>query len=160
MLDGRTVSDSIVSILSTVPGVGHVYPRERWATNWDDMFTLFKDVPTGTLRAFQVIRRAVTSDSVSESIGVVSRWRHSFSVSGILSHSDKNDSDKIFQNLIDSVLEKLVPVNDSRLVIISPNIYIEKPPSISSISLIQFGDVLVHLSEIDLEIIESQQECI
>ncbi len=136
----------IKTLLETVPGIGKVHDFERWTTDWNAFLNYFKD-SHNRINGW-VITRSETSERL-QSPEAVNVSAHTFVIKGYYGLQDSLESEKIFQDLIESV-RSVLRVN-STLNGTCRRIY---PPSVNILANRPYAGILMHQCEIHLKVEE------
>jgi hypothetical protein len=96
-----TIQDEIKNILEGVSGIGMVHDYERWADTWEKLLELFRD-SNKKINGWTFTRR--TTKRQRTTLGETEK-AHIFVLQGIYSLNDADGSEKVFQNIIENVVE-------------------------------------------------------
>ena len=94
-----TILAEIDSILSSVTDIGQVHSRPRGLKSIEEFMNKFK--AKNQIRGWWIQRQKTPEEKIDE-LGK-NRRNYSFTIRGIMSFSDENNTDSIFQNLIESI---------------------------------------------------------
>jgi len=143
----KAIREEIKSILLTVPDVGKVYDYIPYTADWQRFIANFKH--NGRINGWTITRRE-TSESVTSVTGVNSRT-HFMMLQGYRSLDESIQSEKIYQDLVDSVCAALrdkYNLNGKALKV--------DPPQVLVVEHKMFGSVLCHYAEIQLNVTERE----
>lgn len=142
----------IKNILSKVRGVGKIYDYERWATTWEELINLFRD-SKNNINVWMITRRKTNKYILAQ--GGEDTRIHLFIIKGIMGLNDKRGTEKIFQDLIEDIVEKFDSydtLNNSAWSI-CPVSGVGKLTSGIQVEVVEprmFGSVLCHFCELHL----------
>jgi len=147
------ISAAIKDILETVEGIGKVLSTHRYTRQPESFREFFTSlVPSGSaqVNAWLISRVRVPIETKGLPIREM-RWRHQFVINGYTSLRDADGSEAAFQQLVDRVIDALLP--HKRLNV--PD-YVEyaNEPQCTQINHDWFGPVLCHHCVISLEVLQ------
>ncbi len=155
MADYSTWRDAIAAQVELVADAGRVHPRMRHSSNWPTYFQRFMATIDGVqqIRGWWVERqqRRVSEAEITDTMGSMGsgaiNWAHTFIVVGVMSFNDERDTDAIFGDLVDDVIDSLA------LMVRAPGDYFPGawnmiPPRLRVQEMRMFGDTLCHYCEI------------
>lgn len=137
--------DGTVARVQLVPNVGLVYARPRFAGDWSTYLNLFKTTVQDVeqIRAWTVSRDEVAVEPARYGADTET---YQFIVRGFMSFHDEEDTDGIFNDLIDEVIHSLNGRKDLDSAAVVD--YAVGPASLRLNELRSFGAVLCHYCEI------------
>ena len=149
MSDAR-IRPLIVAVLAAVPAIGQLHAYERAALDWNVFLAFFKATIAGVpqIRGWEVSRKSC--GEALEELGAGqgnTDQRHGYVIRGYLGVSDKDNTEKIFNDLIDAIAAAF---RNTRLADDLSHEYI----SAAIIEPRFFGSVLCHYTELTLTITE------
>jgi hypothetical protein len=140
--------DALITLVSSVPQVGNVYPHYKYSSNWDNFLNQFVWIDTHGNKIvlgwwFSIppvsTGRFSTFDEPTDA--------YDWTLRGIMTVSDKNDSESDFMNLIYLVRQTLrtsMTLGLGGEVVVPGTVTCE----ISIADLRMFGSVLTHYTEL------------
>ncbi len=140
-----TVRAQIKTILETISTVKNIYDYQRYVKDWatyKTRFTTDRKVNTWEITRSAFERNVMGSDATERVI-------HEFLIRGFYAVDDSEGSDKVFQDIVESVgqvFRDKPDLNDIAEVIIYP--------ITATIRIDMFGGVLCHVVEITLNVQE------
>jgi len=136
--------NGLTDLLYAVPGVGRTHNRLRYAADWKTFLDRFSASVTGDrqVRGWWVERER--REDAYHSFGKMN-MRHIFVVRGVLSFSDTADTDSVFGDVVDAVMDALGGATIAGAWEVGP-------PTLRINDLRQFGSVLCHYAEIELPV--------
>jgi len=130
----------VAAILGAVPGIGRVHDYVRGLTTDQDFRDACIDEQTKTLLAWMITRE----DTGSEQDGVHStRDKHRIVIRGYMGVSDKVESEKAFQALIETIRATFKQKRD-----LNGKVYWCEPVNLRGPVMGMFRGVLVHYCEL------------
>jgi hypothetical protein len=143
------VRDAVVARVNTVTGIGAVHSYQRFTNNWTDFLTIFAQTISGN---FQVRGWFLTRDRITSVMSAYdkSTKTHHWKLRGIMGVFDSDNTEEIFQNLVDQVLTAIEVLDDAGQSSVVK--YSIGPVSAPIIEGRVFGDVLCHYCEIDFTV--------
>jgi hypothetical protein len=141
--------------LDAVTGVGPVHGYARWAVNWDNFLSMFSE--SGKINGWTISRQSATMHRTAYS---EVQKAHIFVLSGLYGLDDANNSEAVFNGLLDAVQTafKGDPTLGGSAVTINPEVGPMAGLYGLQIELIEnrlFGSVLCHFAECRLCAIET-----
>lgn len=141
-----TVRDAVQAVVASVPNIGQVHGRERFADNWPRFLDLFKSTiaTVDQIRGWMVTRERILQEVAESAFG---KWvhHHDFVIRGVMSFADADDTETTFQTLVDAVVAKLE--SDSSLSG-TAIVWGQEPVEVRAIDIRMFGSVMCHVAEI------------
>lgn len=149
-MSDATIRPLIVAVLATVPDIGRLYAHERAAADWSVFLTFFKVAIAGVpqIRGWEVSRKSC--GEALEELGAGqgnTDQRHGYVIRGYLGVSDKDNTEKIFNDLIDAIADAF---RNTRLADDLSHDYIRA----TIIESRFFSSVLCHYTELSLTVTE------
>lgn len=148
----------IVDILKDVYGVekNNVYDYDRWAPTWDKFLEFFK-TSDNKLQGWMVTRRRSPKFILAQ--GGHDTKTHLFIIKGIMGLADSDGTEKIFQDLIEDIVNKFDDYDTLNGIAFTSSPVIGAPRLISGIQVEivekrKFGTVLCHYCELFLYVQE------
>lgn len=138
----------IKTILGSVSGIGKVHDFERWTIDWKKFLEFFK-TEDNKINGWTITRS--TSREENQAMGTNIRT-HQIVITGYYGLKDSIESEKTFQDLIESVCDALRSNND-----LNGSCLRSEPPQITRVYPRPFGGVLVHVCNILLSVDEYLQ---
>jgi len=140
------IRTQIKTLLETVPGIGKVHDFERWTTDWNAFLNYFKD-SNNRINGW-VITRSETGERL-QSPEAVNVSTHTFVIKGYYGLKDSLESEKIFQDLIESV-RSVLRVNST----LNGTCRRTYPPSVTILANRPYAGILMHQCEIQFKVEE------
>ena len=134
------------AILETVAGIGVVHDYARLAVDWAKFLELYKDPATEKILGWDISRES--SPATKYIIGGASPnaradRSHVFLIRGYAGLQDSTGSEKTFQDLVDAVLDKFLP-----LATLNGAALAADPMVLTLVGERMFGSALCHYCEI------------
>lgn len=150
MGDYTTITTYVKTQLETVADIGAVHAYERLAANWDEFLSRYRTTVGGTaqVRGWFITREAVRPLGTAP-FGSVHR-QHVIVVRGVLGVDDSANTETIFQELIDLVLDKLDAIKDAGAASVIDYSFGDSEARIIEPRV--YGGVLCHYCEISLPV--------
>ena len=140
----------IVAIIASVANIGKVYAYERWAADWGAFIALFKTTISGVpqIRGWEVSRkgRAESLETLGGGMAATD-VRQIYVIRGYLGLSDKDNTEKTFNDLIDAIAAAFAAAQLGGHI---THDYIQ----VEKIEPRLFGSILCHYAELTLTITE------
>jgi len=135
------IRGSIVTVLSSVPGIGTVHAYERWAADWTAYLSFFK-TEENKINGWTVSRRKTESDR--DTMPTLNR-RHRFIMRGYYGLKDSAATEHTFQALVEAVQDAF---EDQYLL--NGTVINSGPVQVQVFENRMFGNVLCHYAELEL----------
>ncbi len=143
------IRTEIKNILNTVTDVGVIHDYERWTTDWNTLLSMFKPAGKDYIRGWMITRQAAQEGVSTQGVGGDNQRIHRFVIKGIGSLKDDQATEKTFQDLVESVCQKLRE---------NPNLNNtaeeSDPPQVLTVEVRMFSQILCHYAEIELKVTE------
>lgn len=138
------------TILSTVPDIGVVHDYERWSADWAKFLEQFKDPATGKIRGW-----TITRERSPEVFGAGSSYErgHVMVLRGYMGLHDVEASEKVFQDLIETVCDTFRP----KTTLNGKVQQVEAPLQVDVVEARMLGSVLCHYCELRQTVTEAVQ---
>lgn len=140
------IRTQIKTLLESVPGIGKVHDFERWTTNWNTFLNYFKDsnnrINGWVITRSETVERLQSPEAANISI-------HIFRIKGYYGLKDSLESEKVFQDLIESIRSVLrvhPTLNGTCLRVF--------PPAVRVFSFQRRSGIMMHQCEIQLRVEE------
>ena len=153
------IRSQIKNILEDVHGIGVVYDHEKWASTWDKFINFFRN-GENLINGWMITRRRTQKFILAQG-GEDTRVHH-FIIKGIMGLNDARDTEIIFQDLIEDIVERFdrydtlnntcwscCPVNGPARLTSGIQVNVVEPR--------MFGSVLCHYAELFLYVQEIQR---
>jgi len=138
-----TIRTKIKTVLSGVTGIGKVYNRERYASQWADFISLFKTSANKIDGWVMQMRDADEEEGTSRT-----NYRtYAFVLRHFYGFDDANSSQITFEDFNETVCNTFRALPDLDGVVV-----MSEPPKVTISELRMFGSVLCHYCEILLEV--------
>ena len=138
------VVEEIQTRLSSVSNIGTIHQFRRWTRSEEEFRTRFKDGANSRLAGWEITRIGVAD---LQDTNITNTVVHSFQLRGYLALSDTQESELIFQQIIDDIGAQFRP-QDS----LSDTCELTRPVQFIRIDHIMFGGVLCHYAEAIIEV--------
>jgi hypothetical protein len=132
-------------ILQSVPGIGVVHEYSRMTADWAKFIEMFQD-PSGNILGWEITRESTgpTRKTISGlSPNAIADRPHMMLIRGYRGLRDASASEKAFQDLIDAILDKFLPLRTLNGAALDSEEMIA-----SVITERLFGGVLCHYAEL------------
>jgi hypothetical protein len=126
--------------IAVIPAIGVVHNRLRYKVKWDDYLADFAAQVLGKRRVNGWWLERERREDVYMTFGKLDQ-QHTFIGRGIMGFSDKDDTDGLFGDQVDDVMDALSGLQVT-------NVWELSPPLLRVQDIRQFGSVLCHYAEI------------
>jgi len=150
--DFSDIASALRTAMLTISGIGVVHAYQRWSNTWSDYLDLVDaTVPADEVKFWMIRRERVSSEP--DEMGGVQRT-HAMVVAGAMALDDSANTYATFQDYIESVIETLGSKKDLGLAAVID--YGVGPCSARTIAEEMVGDVLCHVTEIEVPVVTSE----
>lgn len=144
------IANRIAALISPIENVGHVYTFRRYVSFEDKFLDLFEHEATDSIRAWQITRIG-RNDLQTGSRGT-NTIEHEFIIEGYLTLSDERESEIIFQELVDTIIDAFRPQTNLTTVV-----ELHRPAIAEEIGYRFFGNFFCHYARIAISIQEHKR---
>lgn len=130
--------DEIAAMIAALPGAGRVHNRTRLTTRWADYLAVFQDVD-GRINGWEVTRRTPTEPRPP-------RVLETFVLRHVYGLRDEDATDLTFQEHLDAAVRLFRDQPDLSFGSVPVGLHVVEN------DIRQFGDVLCHFAECELEV--------
>lgn len=135
---------AILTIMQSVPGVVHVYPYVRSVTDEVVFKNLFFDEASQRIQGWTITR----DHTVSTDMGIASgQDKHEIVIRGILGVRDADNTEKIFQDLIEAIRDAFWPLHKLQVGGLS-QVFFTEPMQVRVVTQVMFAGALCHYCEL------------
>lgn len=151
MSDFDGTRDALVTQLNTIANIGNVLDRLRYAADLSTHLTRFKATISGTdqIRAWWPELERIGPNAFI-SFDKIAR-SYLWVVHGVLSYQDSTDSETVFEELIELVMNDLDTHRDFSLANVED--YSVGPTNLRLLNHMQWGSVLTHHCELEVPVV-------
>jgi len=132
--------------LSSVENIGTIHQYLRWTRDEVEFRTRFLDGENNRLAGWEITR--INVEDIQDT-NIANTVVHLFQLKGYLALSDTEESELLFQQIIDDICAQFRP-QDS----LASNCELNRPVQFVRIDHLQFGGVLCHYAEATIEVQE------
>ena len=147
-MSDATIRAAIKTIMNTIIGIGKVNDYERWSTDAAEMVSMFKLDPankTAPLYGWEITRDAIPQ--VQRITNKKYKATYTYTIKGYYALRDAVASEKLFQTIVDTVVQKFVDA-------LIPNTEGHSVPTATKILPWMFAGVLCHHAELKMSVSE------
>jgi len=143
MLDD--IIQSVNTILGGVENVGKVYSYRRWAADEASFKALF--VADGKILAWTITRESTASRKEDDH----REETHTLVMRGWMGVKDANDTERVFQNLVESICDTFAPLDQLSQL---DTTWFADAVQVRKVDYVRYGEYLCHYAELEMKATE------
>ncbi len=140
------IRTEIKNLLETVSGIGKVHDYERWTNDWRTFLNCF-NTDNNKINGWMITR--IDTRERLQAAGAVNIATHTLAIKGYYGLKDNIESEKTFQDLIESIRSTLRTHNNLNGTCLK-----SYPPQVDVLSPHPYAGILMHQCRIQLKVEE------